>query len=580
MISNPLNPNPNIVTDVNHIDGIFRGIVEDNDDPLNLCRLRVRVPYLNGMPDSPDGIPTDGLPWAAACIPYGGPGYGQVLIPEVGSTVWVMFENQAKDRPVWIGCSYGAQSMTGKRDLKSAGLDTFVASDGEWVYEDVREDTPYTFKEHRKNSKVVIHTPKGFEISIDEADEHECLELIDRTGQLIRMYCPVTKEGNISNHARRTSGSVVNSDTNEGILEHAYDGGTPSSRNYILIESQSNDNNIQSSYLRLSKGSAILTDGEARIDQYGKNTTTDNGNVRSIYDGDNSTYVLTNYPGSVFHMSNNENAIAKGSSEVVVEDSDVYADNGTVAWRLKDAIEFHGPVRWGNGHYGGFSDDEWFRLYYPHIKLATGSASIILDGENVTISGKIRLASGNASITIDNDLKLSGETDITDDLASLTLRDGVVTIDSSSTKIASGESSIIVTDKDKLGDVEELDGDILISGDTKIATGENSLIVTDKEVDVSSNMTKVSNGKSSAIIHDNYIETNGLEVMQDSVDEEGHVIKNPDRISDVSLEDVSLEDVSMDVKIMDDVSKGDVSIDDYYYEGWYTGQHIDMLPVQ
>ena len=420
---NPLNPNPNIVTDVNHIDGVFRGIVEDNDDPLNLCRLRVRVPYLNGMPGTSDGIPTDGLPWAAACIPYAGPGYGQVLIPDVGSTVWVMFENQAKDRPVWIGCSYGAPSMTGKRDMKSVGYDTFVASDGEWTYEDNREDTPYTFKEHRKNSKVVIHTPKGFEISIDEADEHECLELIDRTGQLIRMYCPVSQDGNIDNNAKRTSGSVMNNDTNEGILEYALDE-NPRNSNYILIESQSNDNDIKPSYIRLAKNEVSITNGTGSIQMIDKRVNINNGLILASYDGDKNTYIVTNNePNSAIQIAPENNAIMKGNSEVVVDNNEVLIDNGKVAIRLGDTIQFSGITSFGGGvstnkNTGTYYDKDKLCLYYPEIKLATGNASIILKDGHVVISGDdIKIANGKASIKLVNDkVLLSSDIDSTDDI--------------------------------------------------------------------------------------------------------------------------------------------------------------------
>lgn len=578
MLSNPLNPNPNIVTDVNHIDGIYRGVVEDNDDPLNLCRLRVRVPYLNGMPDSPDGIPTEGLPWAAACVTYGGPSYGQVLIPEVGSTVWVMFENQAKDRPVWIGCSYGAQSLTGTRALRTPGMDTFTASRGEWVYADNREDTPYTFKEHRKNSKVVIHTPKGFEISIDEADEHERLEIIDRTGQIIRMHCPVTKEGNRNNNAMRVSGSVAENDTNEGILEYALDLEDDTNQNYILIESQSNSNNVNPSYVKLSKNRVRVTCGESMIEQSGKTMTFDNGLVRSIYDGDTNTYVITNQPNSVFQMDTDSNAIARGSSEVVVRDDVVEVDNGKVGIRLTDAIEFHGPVRWGNGSYGGYWDDDWMRLYYPHIKLATGQSSIILDGENVTVSGRTRVASGRSSVTVDDDIKLSGDTDLTNENATVSLRDDRFKVSADETEVTSGKSSIRVTDADKLGRVDEDDGDILISGDVKIATGHSSVIVHDEEVDISSPDTKIADGEASLIVARNHVEANGW--LYDQYDDEGHLIPDPNRIHDTTMGDVEREDVRKELEPMDDVGKGDVSIDDYRYEGWFHGQHIPMLPVQ
>ena len=581
MLSNPLNPNPNVVTDVNHIDGIFRGIVEDNDDPLNLCRLRVRVPYLNGMPNSPNGIPTDGLPWAAACVPYGGPGYGQVLIPEVGSTVWVMFENQAKDRPVWIGCSYGAKSLVGQRDMKSVGYDTFVESEGKWIYDDNSEDTPDKFRDTNKNSKVVIRTPKGFEISIDEADEHECFEIIDRTGQLIRMYCPVTKEGNKNNDSARTFGSAMNGDVNKEVLENAIE--TQDNNNYILIESQSNDNNVQPSYVKLSKQEVMVTNGESFIEMHGKNMTFENGLVQSIYSGDNNTYVITNNPGSTFQMDVKCNSITHGSSEVVVRDDIVEIDNGRVGIRLTDAIELCGPVRVGSNHgrYGGHSTDDWLRIYYPHIKLATGQSSIILDNENVTISGNTRIASGNSSITVDNDIKLSGNTTITNGESSLSLNDNSVSIDSSDTKLVSGRSSVEVRDTDKLGNDEDKIGDIVINGDTKIANDSSSIIISDESVDISSDETKIATGSTSIIVHDQYIEANGCtNWIQDTVDEQGLPAMNPNRIGEVNKESVDMDDTSKEIKLMDSTLKGDTSIDDGIYAGWYTGQHVDMIPVQ
>lgn len=74
--------------------GKYRGFVEDNQDPSNLGRLRVRVPKLLG----------DESMWAVPCVPYAGSGSGFFMLPEPGSGVWVEFEEGDLSRPIWSGC--------------------------------------------------------------------------------------------------------------------------------------------------------------------------------------------------------------------------------------------------------------------------------------------------------------------------------------------------------------------------------------------------------------------------------------------------------------------------------------------
>lgn len=70
--------------------GIYRGIVIDDKDPLNLGRLYISVPVEPG---------TTG--WAMACAPYDGS--NSVTTPTVGTNIWVMFEGGDPMYPVWMG---------------------------------------------------------------------------------------------------------------------------------------------------------------------------------------------------------------------------------------------------------------------------------------------------------------------------------------------------------------------------------------------------------------------------------------------------------------------------------------------
>jgi len=75
--------------------GKYRGIVVDNIDPMQTGRLLVQVPDVtNILPSS----------WAMPCLPFAGIQSGFYAVPEIGSTVWVEFEQGNPDYPIWVGC--------------------------------------------------------------------------------------------------------------------------------------------------------------------------------------------------------------------------------------------------------------------------------------------------------------------------------------------------------------------------------------------------------------------------------------------------------------------------------------------
>jgi hypothetical protein len=74
--------------------GKFRGIVLDNDDPLRLGRVQVQVPR----------VLNDVAVWAMPCAPYSPEPPGPSEMPQIGSRVWVEFEEGNLDYPVWTGC--------------------------------------------------------------------------------------------------------------------------------------------------------------------------------------------------------------------------------------------------------------------------------------------------------------------------------------------------------------------------------------------------------------------------------------------------------------------------------------------
>jgi Type VI secretion system/phage-baseplate injector OB domain len=67
--------------------GLYRAVVVSADDPLARQRLRISLPVVSGKKSG----------WAEACIPP------STDVPEVGSAVWVQFEEGLVERPVWMG---------------------------------------------------------------------------------------------------------------------------------------------------------------------------------------------------------------------------------------------------------------------------------------------------------------------------------------------------------------------------------------------------------------------------------------------------------------------------------------------
>lgn len=74
--------------------GKYRGVVQDNEDPRGMGRVRALVPE----------VLVDQLtPWALPCAPFAGAGAGQYTIPAVDSGVWIEFEAGDPARPLWTG---------------------------------------------------------------------------------------------------------------------------------------------------------------------------------------------------------------------------------------------------------------------------------------------------------------------------------------------------------------------------------------------------------------------------------------------------------------------------------------------
>lgn len=78
--------------------GKFRATVFNNIDPEQRGRIQAIVPDVSGL------IPTS---WAMPCVPIAGKQSGVYVVPQIGSGVWIEFEQGDPDYPIWTGCFWG-----------------------------------------------------------------------------------------------------------------------------------------------------------------------------------------------------------------------------------------------------------------------------------------------------------------------------------------------------------------------------------------------------------------------------------------------------------------------------------------
>lgn len=81
--------------------GKYRGTVVNNVDPKGIGRILVMVPDVSNVMLSS---------WAMPCMPYGGINSGIFAVPNVGSGVWVEFEQGDPDYPIWSGVFWGSSA--------------------------------------------------------------------------------------------------------------------------------------------------------------------------------------------------------------------------------------------------------------------------------------------------------------------------------------------------------------------------------------------------------------------------------------------------------------------------------------
>jgi len=73
--------------------GLYRGVVADNVDPMNMGRVLIEVPDISGTKTAGWAMPVLRDPYTISSL----------KLPAVGQGVWIEFEQGNVAYPVWIG---------------------------------------------------------------------------------------------------------------------------------------------------------------------------------------------------------------------------------------------------------------------------------------------------------------------------------------------------------------------------------------------------------------------------------------------------------------------------------------------
>jgi uncharacterized protein involved in type VI secretion and phage assembly len=187
--------------------GKYRGLVQDNDDPQGMGRIRATVPEV---------LDAEPSPWALPCVPYAGDGVGFHMIPAVGAAVGIEFEAGDPSRPIWTGGWWGSGQVptdsggsAATPDLKITKTDSgcmFSIADGNQVIEVSDKDGKNFLKVAVKDGKVTVQAAtkvvvEAPQIELVESATHPVVfgdELMTYLNQLVTILQTHTHPGELA----------------------------------------------------------------------------------------------------------------------------------------------------------------------------------------------------------------------------------------------------------------------------------------------------------------------------------------------------------------------------------------------
>lgn len=209
------------------LSGIYRARVENNVDPLHIGRVQIRVPMVHKTVSS-GGTSNDMLPWASYCSSIGaGYNYGSFIVPEIGEYVWVMFEDNDPEKPVYLGSVFGTDSTLEKR----YGSDDTT---GVWSGVVGANEVPIESQRESPSHKMIYKSRHGTMMYFDTDDKTNSFGVEDANSQKFKIS---SVEGKTFTSMEGENDVVVK--IHDGKIDIGYEGGRgiqviPSDGNIVL----------------------------------------------------------------------------------------------------------------------------------------------------------------------------------------------------------------------------------------------------------------------------------------------------------------------------------------------------------
>ena len=141
--------------------GLLNAIVKDIWDEQH--QGMIKVEYLMGEKDKKTSD------WVRVMTGYGGDGFGNYWLPEIGTEVLVGFIHGNMNMPVVLGCLWNGKDKLPEGVASEKNETKAVVTKG---------GHRITFTETEGKEKITVNTPKGLEILLD--DENEAMYVQDK----------------------------------------------------------------------------------------------------------------------------------------------------------------------------------------------------------------------------------------------------------------------------------------------------------------------------------------------------------------------------------------------------------------
>lgn len=176
---------------------IYKGVVEDNNDPKKIGRVKVRIfgvhSEFNENSDKSNNIGTKYLPWAEVMgdNQFGLiSGVGKSSILRKGTWVWVILQDDIPEKPLVLGTMYG----TNTKKTKYSSGDGFCDPDNIYPLDSrVGYSDMHPLSQSRYTTLATLETASGHLIELDDTPGDERIKVTHKTGS----YFLIDKEGNI-----------------------------------------------------------------------------------------------------------------------------------------------------------------------------------------------------------------------------------------------------------------------------------------------------------------------------------------------------------------------------------------------